>query len=225
MAPRHMASLRNRPWSPVMLESTLVIGIAGGSGSGKTTLADHLLNGPFGAQICRLTHDSYYRNFDQLPRLPDGSGNWDHPDSLDNQLFLRHAEMLRMGHPVPRPIYNFANHERQAETVALQPNRILLLEGILLLAIPEIRDHIDLRIYVDTPADLRILRRTLRDIDERGRSARSVAEQYQQTVRPMHEAFVEPSRYHAHIWIPWLSHNQPALDLLNSRIAQALNTR
>ncbi len=207
-----------------MLKPLLVLGLAGGSGSGKTTLADQLMQGPFGHRICRLTHDAYYRDFQYLPRLPDGSGNWDHPEALDNSLFLQHTALLKSGQSVPCPIYNFATHQRQSDTVTILPNQILLLEGILLLAIPEIRDQLDLRIYVETPADLRVLRRTIRDTTERGRSPQSVAEQYQQTVRPMHETYVEPSRYHAHVWIPWISHNLAAVELLNARIAQALAT-
>lgn len=196
----------------------LVLGVAGGSGSGKSTLVQRLLQSSAGAEICHVCHDSYYHDFDQLPRFPDGAGNWDHPESLDNALFVAQVDRLRQGQSVQRPIYDFATHRRQPVAETVQPRRILLLEGILLLAIPEIRQRLDLSIFVETPADLRLLRRTLRDIRERGRSVESVLEQYQRSVRPMHEEHVEPSRQHADIWIPWIEDNPAAVDLLTARL-------
>lgn len=200
----------------------LLLGIAGGSGSGKSTLADRLCSGPCGAHICRLTHDAWYHDLPQLPRLPDGSGNWDHPQSLDNSLLLQHLEQLLAGQPIQQPVYDYTTHRRLTQTTTVHPAPVILLEGILLFAVPELCRRLQLRIFVDTPADLRLLRRTLRDTSERGRSLQSVAQQYQQTVRPMHEAFVEPSRIHAHLCIPWLTENQPAIDALNARIAEAV---
>ena len=129
----------------------LVLGVAGGSGSGKSTLVQRLLQSSAGAEICHVCHDSYYHDFDQLPRFPDGAGNWDHPESLDNALFVAQVDRLRQGQSVQRPIYDFATHRRQPVAETVQPRRILLLEGILLLAIPEIRQRLDLSIFVETP--------------------------------------------------------------------------
>jgi uridine kinase len=200
----------------------LLIGIAGGSGSGKSTVADHLCSGPWKQHICRLTHDSWYHDLPALPRLPDGSGNWDHPDSLENSLLMLHLDQLLLGNPIQQPVYDYATHRRLAHTQIVHPAPVILLEGILLFAVPALRDKLQLRIFIDTPADLRLLRRTLRDTRERGRSLQSVATQYEQTVRPMHEAFVEPSRTHAHLCLPWITENLPAIETLNARIAAAL---
>ncbi|MFM8728699.1 MAG: uridine kinase [Planctomycetaceae bacterium] len=208
-----------------MTRPQLLIGIAGGSGSGKSTVADHLCSGPWKHQICRLSHDAWYHDLPELPRLPDGSGNWDHPDSLENSLLLQQLDQLMLGHSIQQPVYDYATHRRLSQTKIIQPAPVILLEGILLFAIPALCEKLQLRIFVDTPADLRLLRRTLRDTRERGRSLQSVATQYELTVRPMHEAFVEPSRAHAHLCLPWISENQPAIDTLNARIAAAIHTR
>ncbi|MFM7058782.1 MAG: uridine kinase [Planctomycetota bacterium] len=196
----------------------LVIGIAGGSGSGKSTLVQRLVQGPAGAEICHLCHDSYYHNLDRLPKFADGTGNWDHPESLENALFVADVGRLRRGEAVEQPVYDFATHRRGAAAETVQPRRILLLEGILLLAVPEIRELLDLKVFVETPADLRLLRRTLRDIRDRGRSVESVLDQYQRSVRPMHEEHVEPSRRFADIWIPWTEDNPAAVELLTARL-------
>lgn len=203
----------------------LLIGIAGGSGSGKSTIADHLCSGPWKHHICRLTHDSWYHDLPALPRLPDGSGNWDHPDSLENNLLLQHLDQLMLGCSIQQPVYDYATHRRLTQTKTVHPAPVILLEGILLFAVPSICQRLQLRIFVDTPADLRLLRRALRDTRERGRSLQSVAAQYEQTVRPMHEAFVEPSRVHAHLCLPWISENQPAIETLNARIAATISPR
>lgn len=204
------------------MKPSLVLGIAGGSGSGKSTVVERLLKGPLGDQISLLPHDAYYFDAHQMPTLSDGVKNWDHPEALDNGLYLQHVRQLLAGEVVQRPVYDFARHCRSHDTVTVEPRPVLLLEGILLLAIPAIRDQISLRVYIDTPADLRVIRRTIRDIDERGRSASSVASQYESTVRPMHEQFVEPSRMSAHVWIPWISDNPAAIELLSARIALAV---
>jgi uridine kinase len=202
---------------------SLVIGIAGGTGSGKTTVVERLTAGVFGPQICVLPHDAYYRNFELLPKVTEEMRNWDHPDALDNRLFVEHIDQLRAGQPIDRPVYDFSVHHRTAETIRVTPRPILLLEGILLFAIPTICERISLRVYIDTPSDVRIVRRTVRDVEERGRTARSVVDQYIQTVRPMHEQFVEPSRYSAHLWIPWISDNPEAIEVLSARIAYELS--
>ena len=192
----------------------LIIGIAGGSGSGKSTLVERLLNSDCGSQITFLPHDAYYHHAQQMPEELRRTQNWDHPDALDNQLFVEHIERLLNGHGVRRPTYDFVTHSRCTETVTLEPRSLLLVEGILLFAIPEIRDRIQLRVYVDTPADLRMVRRLLRDTTERGRSLSSVVDQYQSTVKPMHDRFVETSKAHAHLIIPWELHNTVAADVL-----------
>ncbi len=205
------------------MSTPLVIGIAGGSGSGKTTIVDRLLQCAFGSQIALLCQDAYYLNADKMPEEIRQNQNWDHPDSLDNHLFLQHIDDLLGGKEVHQPIYDFATHSRTEQTVAISPRPILLLEGILLLAIPEIRARIHLGVFVDTPPDLRFVRRLIRDINERGRTIESVSNQYQKTVRPMHEQFVQPSQAFAHIIIPWVSHNKPAVETLVARIAAVLN--
>ncbi len=206
-----------------MTKPELVIGIAGGSGSGKSTIVERLLQGPHGDQIALMPHDAYYYDYDQLPLTAHGLRNWDHPDALESRLYLQHVQQLVSGQAIERPEYDFAGHVRAQTTVTVQPKRILLLEGILLLAVPELREVLDLRIYVDTPADLRVTRRMLRDIEVRGRTVRSVVDQYESTVRPMHEQFVEPSRQHAHVLIPWVVDNPAAVRLLECRMV-ALNS-
>jgi len=202
------------------MAETFVIGIAGGSGSGKTTLVERILSSGHRDQISFLPHDHYYFNRDQMPESVRAQNNWDHPDTLDSDLFVQHIDCLLGGQPVERPIYDFASHSRGTQTVVVESRPVLLLEGILLLAVPAIRERIHLRVYVDTPADLRIVRRMLRDIRDRGRTIQSVTDQYQATVRPMHELFVEPSRTHAHLIVPWIFHNDEAIRVLLARIGE-----
>ncbi|MGL4553740.1 MAG: uridine kinase [Gemmataceae bacterium] len=195
-----------------------VIGIAGGSGSGKTTLLERLLGGPFGPSVAVLPHDAYYLDRADMPPAVRDALNFDHPDSLDNALFVRHLEELRAGRAVEQPVYDFRTHARTERTVRVEPRPVLLLDGILLLAVPEVAARLDLRVFVDTPADLRVLRRLARDVSERGRTVEGVTEQYVRTVRPMHERYVEPGRATAHLVIPWESHNGPAVEVLEARI-------
>lgn len=183
------------------MDKALVIGIAGGSGSGKTTLT-HRLTQALGDDATVLTHDSYYRahanmTYEELAQL-----NYDHPDAYENDLLVRHLDALKRGESVQRPVYDFAIHNRTEQTVTVEPSRVIVVEGILILANPALRSHMDLRVFVDAPADLRILRRLRRDVRERGRSIESVIEQYLATVRPMHDAFVEPSKRYADIVVP-----------------------
>ncbi|MGL6074108.1 MAG: uridine kinase [Fimbriiglobus sp.] len=201
--------------------SIFTIGIAGGSGSGKSTIVEQLLALEFGSQIAHLAHDAYYRNRIDMPEAVASSNNWDHPDALDTALYLKQIDILKSGQPIAAPIYDFGTHSRSSDVhmVAAQP--ILLLEGILLFSVPALRERIDLKIYVDTPSDLRIVRRITRDVIERKRSVESVVDQYQSTVRPMHAIFVEPSRQFADIIIPWEHHNPQAIDLLAAKIRQA----
>ena len=180
-----------------------VIGIAGGSGSGKSTLVQLLLESEFSDSIAVLPHDAYYHSAASIPEPFRSSQNWDHPDTIENDLFVRHIDQLAAGQSIQLPQYDFATHSRKSETITLHPRRILLVEGILLFAIPEIVRRIDLKIFVDTPAEERLARRLRRDIAERGRTVDSVIDQFRDSVRPMHDLYVEPSRKLANLIIPW----------------------
>lgn len=199
-----------------------LLGIAGGSGSGKTTIVDRLLRGPVGGAVSLVPHDAYYRSRHDMPDAVREIENWDHPDAIDNDLFCQHLDELKTGRDVDRPAYNFATHSRSLETVRLEARPVLLVDGLLLFAIPEIRHRLDLKIFVDTPADLRIVRRLVRDVNERGRTVESVTDQYQRTVRPMHDQYVEPSRKHADVVIPWEFHNDEAIRLIEARIRELI---
>jgi uridine kinase len=201
------------------MREVVVIGIAGGSGSGKSTLLEKLRSGPWGFALATLPHDAYYRNGADMPAAIRSTQNWDHPDALDTDLYIQHINMLCNHQPVDMPVYDFHHHQRLPQTILVEPRPVLLLDGILLLAIPALRERVHLRVFVDTPADLRILRRLARDVLQRGRTVEGVTEQYIRSVRPMHEQFVEPSRYHAHLVIPWELHNNPAVEVLEAQIA------
>lgn len=198
----------------------LTLGIAGGSGSGKSTIVDRILRGPVGEYVSLMPHDAYYLSRSDMPVAVRAAENWDHPDALDNPLFCRHLDELKSGHAIERPVYNFSTHSRSADTVHMEPRPILLVDGILLFSIPEIRRRLDVKIYVDTPADLRIVRRLVRDVHERGRTVESVTDQYQHTVRPMHDQFVEPSKRFADVVLPWEFRNDEAIRLIEARIKE-----
>jgi uridine kinase len=205
------------------MRKPFVIGLAGGSGSGKSTLAAKLISGSERAQVALLNHDSYYLDGGQMPPLLRAEGNWDHPDALDNSLFIEHVDALLAGRRVAPPLYDFSTHRRCGAAQPVEPGPVLLLEGVLLFAVPAIRDRIDLRVFVDAPAEERVVRRVLRDTAERGRTIESVIDQLRTTVVPMHDQLVEPSKSFAHVIIPWgwnVDH-QPAIELLLSRIRQA----
>jgi len=199
----------------------LVIGIAGGSGSGKTTVAQALVERVGPQHVALLPHDAYYRDFSHLPPEERAQVNYDHPDSLETSLLVEHIRQLRAGRTIERPVYDFTRHARRAETVRVEPRPIILVEGILIFAEPELRRLLDIKIYVDTDADLRFIRRLLRDVEERGRTVESVIRQYLTTVRPMHLEFVEPSKRYADIIVPEGGFNTVALDMLTARL-QAL---
>jgi uridine kinase len=199
-----------------------IIGIAGGSGSGKTTIVERLLSAADLPGVAHLPHDAYYRNREDMPEELQANPNWDDPATLDNDLFIEHIEQLKKGHAVRRPTYDFAHHRRAAETVVVPPGAVLLVEGILLYAIPKIRRKIALKVFIDTPADLRILRRMKRDIHERERTVDTVVEQYLATVRPMHDMHVEPSKKYADVVIPWELHNEQAIALVAARVREHL---
>ena len=199
----------------------LVIGIAGGSGSGKTTVAQEILNRVGADRIAFLQHDSYYKDLNELPPVQRAEINFDHPNSLQTDLLREHIVSLREGRSVNVPIYDFSTHSRTGQFFAVAPHRVVLVEGILIFADAELRDLFDIKIFVDTDADIRFIRRLQRDLAERGRTTEAVIKQYQATVRPMHLEFVEPSKRYADVIIPEGGFNTAALDMLAARI-QAL---
>ena len=196
----------------------LVIGIAGGSGSGKTTVAQEILNRVGADRIAYLQHDSYYKDLSGLPPNLRAEVNFDHPHSLETELLTKHIASLRDLEPVEVPIYDFSTHRRTDQTFTVSPRGVILVEGILIFAEPELRKLFDVKIFVDTDSDMRFIRRLHRDITERGRTTESVIKQYQSTVRPMHLEFVEPSKRYADIIIPEGGFNTAALDMVVARI-------
>ena len=204
------------------MKTPVIIGIAGGTGSGKTTVARAIYDRVGPDRIEWISHDSYYRNFDGLPAEERAKINFDHPDSLESELLTRHLDVLSKGSSVEVPVYDFATHSRKTETQRVEPRRVIIVEGILVLAEPELRKRIDIKLFVDTPADIRFVRRLMRDIEQRGRSLPSVVQQYLTTVRPMHEEFVEPSKRHADLIIPEGGENQVAIDAIIARVERLL---
>jgi uridine kinase len=196
----------------------LVIGIAGGSGSGKTTVAQEILNRVGPDRIAFLQHDAYYKDLSGLPPAQRAEVNFDHPNSLETDLLIRHIEALKAGEAVEVPIYDFSTHSRTSETFTVAPRGVILVEGILIFAEAELREQFDVKIFVDTDSDLRFIRRLQRDIAERGRTTESVIHQYLSTVRPMHLEFVEPSKRYADVIIPEGGYNTAALDMVVARI-------
>jgi uridine kinase len=180
----------------------LFIAIAGGSGSGKTTIARSVVDLVGRDKVVYLQQDAYYRDQNELDLEERAKINYDHPDSIENELLVEHLDALRRGEAIERPVYDFETHTRTAETYRLVPEAAVVVEGILVLADAELRDRFDVRVYIDTEPDIRLIRRLQRDIVERGRTVESVIEQYQRTVRPMHYQFVEPSKRYADIIIP-----------------------
>jgi uridine kinase len=200
----------------------LIIGIAGGSGSGKTTVAQSILQQVGPERIAYLQHDEYYKDLSGLPPAQRAAINFDHPNSLETPLLVKHIELLRSNQPAEVPIYDFSTHSRTDRSFTVQPRRVVLVEGILIFAEPLLREMFDIKIFVDTDADLRFIRRLQRDISERGRTTDSVIHQYLTTVRPMHLEFVEPSKRYADIIIPEGGFNIAALDMVVSRIEKLL---
>lgn len=204
------------------MKDVLVIGIAGGSGSGKTTLAKNIAE-YFADRISILRHDDYYRSQDDIPMEDRIKTNYDHPHAFDSELLLSHLDALKAGCDVDSPIYDYSNHTRSGETRHVKASSVILLEGILILENEEVRSRLDMKIFVDTDADVRIVRRILRDVKKRGRSLESVTKQYLTTVKPMHEAFVEPSKRYADIIIPEGGKNPVACGTIIDRIERHLS--
>jgi uridine kinase len=205
-----------------MKSSPVIIGIAGGTGSGKTTVARAIYDRVGPDRIEWISHDSYYRNFEGLSAEERHHINFDHPDSLETELLARHLDVLCKGSSVEVPIYDFTTHSRKAETVRVEPRRVIIVEGILVLAEPELRKRINIKLFVDTDSDIRFMRRLVRDIKSRGRTMESVIEQYMTTVRPMHEEFVEPSKRYADLIIPEGGENLVAIDAIIARVEHLL---
>ena len=201
----------------------LVIAIAGGSGSGKTTVAQAILNRVGRHRIAYLPHDAYYRDLKELPRVQRDQVNFDHPNSLETSLLVEHIRKLKNGEVVLLPIYDFTTHSRTDRTLRIEPQKVILVEGILIFVEPELRNLFDVKIFVDTDPDLRFIRRLERDITERARTVETVIHQYLTTVRPMHMDFVEPSKRFADVIIPEGGFNTVALDMVISRIESLLS--
>jgi uridine kinase len=203
----------------------VVFGVAGGTGSGKTTVARAILDQIGAEQVAYLPHDAYYRELSHLPKEERARINFDHPDALETELLVEHVKRLLAGDPIELPVYNFTTHTRTDETIHVEPAPIILVEGILIFSEPALRDLMDIRIYVDTDADIRFIRRLERDITERGRTVESVIAQYLTTVRPMHLEFVEPSKRHADVIVPEGGFNQVAMTMIAARLKELLQMR
>ena len=204
-----------------MEKNILVIGIAGGTGSGKTTLMKNLIQ-RYGDSVCVLSHDNYYRRLDHLTYEERCKINYDEPAALETDLMAHHLDLLRQGESIQCPVYDFTNHNRSDETITVHPNRVIIVEGILIFENQPLRELMDIRIFVDTDADVRLCRRIKRDVTKRGRTLESVLLQYQQTVKPMHEKYVEPSKRFAHIVVPEGGKNVVALDMITCHIQRHL---
>ena len=207
-----------------VMDKVLVIGIAGGSGSGKTTLSNRVVDA-LDFDVTTITHDNYYRAHHDMAYEERTLLNYDHPDSYETDLLAKHLEQLRQGKAVECPVYDFSIHDRTEKTILIEPTPIIIVEGILILSDPKLRELMDIKVFVDAAADVRILRRLQRDVRERGRTIENVISQYLTTVKPMHEAFVEPSKRYADIIVPTDGEGSAnmAIDLLVSRIQAHLS--
>ncbi len=206
-----------------MSQSPILIGISGGTGSGKTSIAKSLLEEYGEGEVVVVEQDGYYRDISNLPLEERHQQNFDHPDAIDIELFNQQLISLLKGQSVEMPVYDFATHARKGETRQVNPHHVIVVEGILALHYPVLRELMDIKIFVDTPDDIRFIRRVSRDVEERGRTVQSVIDQYLKTVRPMHQQFVEPSKYFADIIIPEGGQNKVAIDLLRTKINAILS--
>ena len=205
------------------MSDVITIGIAGGTGSGKTTITRRILD-EFGGDVSVLYHDNYYKRHDDIPFPERKKLNYDHPNAFDTPLLVQHLDALRAGQAIECPTYDYTVHNRAAETITVTPAKVIVVEGILIFADEELASEMDIKIFVDTDADVRILRRIVRDVKERGRTLDSVVNQYLTTVKPMHEQFVEPSKRKADLIVPEGGRNMVALDMLIKWVATHLST-
>ena len=199
------------------MSDVMIIGLAGGTGSGKTTITRRLMQ-RFGADVSVIYHDNYYKEHHNMPYEERAKLNYDHPDAFDNELFIRAIRDLKAGKDVVCPVYDYSVHDRSDKTIVVKSAKVVIVEGILIYASKELRDLMDIKLFVDTDADVRILRRIKRDVRDRGRSLESVIDQYLTTVKPMHEQFVEPSKRYADLIIPEGGHNKVAMRMVVARV-------
>ncbi len=207
--------------SRAFISKPIIVGVAGGTGSGKTTVVQCVVDALGEEGVAVIQHDSYYHDRSSVAPEDRLKINYDHPDALETSLLVEHLRELRAGRPIEGPVYDFSNHTRRPETVTVEPRAAVIVEGILILAAPELRDLMDIRVFVDTDADLRLIRRLERDVSQRGRTADAVFDQYLDTVRPMHLEFVEPSKRWAHIIIPEGGFNRVGVDMLVAEVRAA----
>ena len=205
------------------MPNIIVIGIAGGSGSGKTTLMKNLI-ARFHDEVTVLSHDNYYRPYDNLPIEERKKVNYDHPDAFDTDMMIEHLKQLKAGNPIECPIYDYTNYARCEETTRIEPRKVILVEGILIFENKALCSQMDIKIFVDTDADVRLIRRIRRDVAKRGRSLDSVLTQYLATVKPMHEHFIEPSKRLADVIVPEGGHNNVAYDMIVNAIMRRIAT-
>lgn len=205
------------------MSEVMIIGIAGGTGSGKTTLTERISN-QFEGNVTVLKHDDYYKRHDDMTYEERSRLNYDHPDAFDTQLMIEHLQSLRKGQPIECPVYDYTIHNRSEETKMIVPTRVIIVEGILIFASKELCDLMDIKIFVDTDADERIIRRIRRDVVERARSLDSIIDQYLNTVKPMHEQFVEPSKKNADIIVLEGGHNLVAMDMITNKVQRFLDS-
>ena len=205
-----------------MSSDIMILGIAGGTGSGKTTITRRLIQ-RFGSDVSVIHHDNYYKAHHDMPYEERAKLNYDHPDSFDTEMLVEALKELKKGHAVTCPVYDYTIHDRTDKTVTIKPTRVIIVEGILIFESRELCEQMDIKVFVDTDADVRILRRIIRDVRDRGRSLESVVNQYLNTVKPMHEQFVEPSKRRADIIIPEGGQNKVALDMVVERVRAHLN--
>lgn len=206
-----------------MRNDVIVIGVAGGTGSGKSTLVSRLIEAFEGEEVETLCHDYYYKAHPELAYEERTKLNYDHPQSFDTDMMVEHIKALKEHVPVLRPVYSFVEHDRMPETVPVKPSKVIIVDGILIFEHKELRDLMDIKVYVDTDADVRLARRILRDVCERGRTMESVIQQYLDTVKPMHEAFVEPSKRYADVIIPEGGRNIVAVSMLIQSIRSIID--
>jgi len=207
------------------MSKRILIGIAGGSGSGKTLVARTIVRDLGSSRVAIVDQDSYYRDLDDIPLADRDLRNFDHPDAFDNELLKQHVKDLLDGKPVDQPIYDYTRHARLKETRAVGDHAVIVLEGILIFVDEELRDLMDIKVFIDADADIRLMRRIERDVKERGRAIETILRQYQATVRPMHLQFVEPSKRYADLIVPEGGYNRVAIDLMKVKIKDLLRER